>query len=36
MNWEKDFQLGKMEKNPLGILPIPQNVWQKDPKDMHF
>ena len=23
-------------KNLLGILPVPQNIWLKDPEDIYF
>ena len=30
------FSIGENGMNPLGILPIPQNVWPKGPQDIHF
>ena len=29
MNWEKKFSIGEKGMKPLGILPIPQNIWPK-------
>ena len=31
----KTFSIGENGMNPLGVLPIPQNVWKKDPEDRH-
>ena len=30
------FPIGENGGNPLGILPIPQNVWSKGPEDTYF
>ena len=40
MIWEielgKTFSSGENGLNPLGILPIPQNVWPKGLEDKYF
>ena len=30
----KTFSIGENGINPLGILPVPQNIWPKGPKDI--
>ena len=32
----KIFSTGENGMNPLGILPIPQNIWPKVPSDIYF
>ena len=32
----KIFSIGENERNPFGILPIPQNIWSKGPEDIYF
>ena len=30
----KTFSIGENGIYPLGILPVPQNIWQKGPEDL--
>ena len=30
------FSIGENGINPLGILPVPQKIWPKDPEDIYF
>ena len=30
----KTLSIGKNGINPFGILPVPQNIWQKGPEDL--
>ena len=30
------FSTGENEIKLLGILPVPQNIWPKDPEDIYF
>ena len=30
------FCIGENGINPLGILPVPQNIWPKDPQGIYF
>ena len=32
----KTFSIGENGINPLGILPVPQIIWPKDPGDTYF
>ena len=32
----KTFSIGENGINPLGILPVPQNIWPKDPEDIQL
>ena len=32
----KAFSIVENGMNPLGILPIPQNIWPKGPEDNYF
>ena len=32
----KTFSIGDNGMNPLGILPIPHNVWPEVPEDIYF
>ena len=32
----KTFSIGENGMNPLGILPIPENIWPKGPEDIYF
>ena len=32
----KTFSIGENGINPMGILPVPQNIWPKGPKDIYF
>ena len=32
----KIFSTGENGINPLGILPVPQNIWPKSPEDINF
>ena len=33
---EKIFSVGENGRNPLRILPMPQNVWSKGPEVIYF
>ena len=32
----KTFSIGENGMNPLGILPIPENILRKDPENIYF
>ena len=36
MNGENIFHWGKWNELIMEILPIPQNVWSKDPEEIYF
>ena len=30
------FSIGENGIDPSGVLPVPQNIWPKDPEDIYF